>query len=70
MRSSATRKRCWSPASTERAQRLKAPADLPELRDREILVNVLTAFGTMLLTETTDPVVVALFRPAGRRTPS
>jgi len=40
MRSSATRKRCWSPV-TERAQRLKAPADLPELRDREILVNVL-----------------------------
>src|SRR5947199_8174567 len=47
---------------TERAQRLKAPADLPELRDREILTNVLTAFGTRLLTETTDPVVVAVFR--------
>ena len=27
---------------TERAQRLKAPADLPELRDREILTDVLT----------------------------
>src|SRR5436305_9400648 len=49
---------------TERAQRLKAPADLPELRDREILTNVLTAFGTRLLTETTDPVVVAVFRLA------
>src|SRR4029450_3536040 len=47
---------------TERAQRLKAPADLPELRDREILTKVLTAFGTTLLTETTDPVVVAVFR--------
>ena len=43
---------------TERAQRLKAPLDLPELRNREILANVLTAFGTKLLTETTDPVVV------------
>ena len=43
---------------TERAQRLKAPADLPELRDRKILTEVLTAFGTRLLTETTDPVVV------------
>src|SRR6478752_6807692 len=49
---------------TERAQRLKAPADLPELRDRETLSKVLTAFGTNLLTETTDPVVVAVFRLA------
>ena len=49
---------------TERAQRLKAPADLPELRDRKILTEVLTAFATKLLTETTDPVVVAVFRLA------
>jgi AcrR family transcriptional regulator len=49
---------------TERAQRLKAPVLLPELRDREILAKVLTAFGTKLLTETTDPVVVAVFRLA------
>jgi AcrR family transcriptional regulator len=49
---------------TERAQRLKAPVDLPALRDRDILVQVLTAFGTRLLTETTDPVVVAVFRLA------
>jgi AcrR family transcriptional regulator len=49
---------------TERAQRLKAPADLPELRDRETLAKVLTVFGTKLLTETTDPVVVAVFRLA------
>jgi AcrR family transcriptional regulator len=48
----------------ERAQRLKAPLDLPELRDRETVANVLTAFGTRLLTETTDPVVVAVFRLA------
>ena len=49
---------------TERAQRLKAPADLPQMRDREVLANVLTAFATRLLTETTDPVVVAVFRLA------
>ena len=49
---------------TERAQRLKTPADLPELSDRKILTEVLTAFGTRLLTETTDPVVVAVFRLA------
>lgn len=49
---------------TERAQRLKAPADLPELRNREILSEVLVSFGTRLLTETTDPIVVAVFRLA------
>jgi AcrR family transcriptional regulator len=49
---------------TERARRLKAPADLPELRDRDTLAKVLTAFGTKLLTETTDPAVVAVFRLA------
>ena len=49
---------------TERAQRLKAPADLPELHDRGTLAKVLTAFGTKLLTETSDPVVVAVFRLA------
>lgn len=49
---------------TERAQRLKAPAGLPALLDRETLAKVLTAFGTKLLTETTDPVVVAVFRLA------
>jgi AcrR family transcriptional regulator len=48
----------------ERAQRLKTPADLPMLRDRETLAKVLTAFGTKLLTETSDPVVVAVFRLA------
>lgn len=48
----------------ERAHRLKAPNDLPELRDRKTLDKVLTAFGTTLLTEATDPVVVAVFRLA------
>jgi AcrR family transcriptional regulator len=49
---------------SERAQRLKAPADLPELRDRKTLSEVLAAFGTQLLSETSDPVVVAVFRLA------
>ncbi|MBH5368658.1 TetR/AcrR family transcriptional regulator [Bradyrhizobium glycinis] len=49
---------------SERAQRLQAPVDLPALRDRKTLAGVLTAFGTKLLTETTDPVVVAVFRLA------
>lgn len=49
---------------SERAQRLQAPVDLPALRDRKTLADVLTAFGTKLLTETTDPVVVAVFRLA------
>ena len=43
---------------------VESAGDLPELRDREILAEVLTAFGTRLLTETTDPVVVAVFRLA------
>ncbi len=49
---------------TERAQRMKAPVDLPELRNRQILAEVLTSFGTKFLTETTDPAVVAVFRLA------
>ena len=49
---------------TERAQRLKAPADLPELRDRETVGQGAHHLGTRLLTETTDPVVVAVFRLA------
>ena len=48
----------------ERAQRLKVPVDLPELRDRNTLRKVLAAFGAKLLTETSDPVVVAVFRLA------
>ena len=49
---------------SERARRLTMPADLPELRDRETLRQVLTAFGTRLLRETSDPTVVAVFRLA------
>lgn len=49
---------------SERAQRLQVPIDLPVLRDTKTLRGVLTAFGTKLLTETTDPMVVAVFRLA------
>ena len=45
-----------------RAQRLKAPADLPEMRGREGLAQGLSAFGTRLLSEVSDPVVIAVFR--------
>src|SRR4051794_37159396 len=48
----------------ERATRLRAPADVPEPRDRETLERVLVAFGTQLLRETTDLTVVAVFRLA------
>ena len=48
----------------ERAKRLQAPADMPMLRDRETLAQVLTAFGIQLVREISDPVVVAVFRLA------
>jgi AcrR family transcriptional regulator len=48
----------------ERAKRLQAPADLPEPHDREALARALTAFGTQLLREVSDPTVVAVFRLA------
>jgi AcrR family transcriptional regulator len=48
----------------ERAKRFRIPANLPEPRDRETLGRALTAFGTQLLRETSDPTVVAVFRLA------
>ena len=48
----------------ERASRLQAPADLPELSDRDDLERALVGFGTQLLRETTDVTVVAVFRLA------
>ena len=49
---------------SERAQRLKAPAELPEAHDRESLAQGLAVFGVRLLRETSDPVVIAVFRLA------
>jgi AcrR family transcriptional regulator len=48
----------------ERADRLRVPADLPELRDRDALKRALVAFGTQLLRETTNATVIAVFRLA------
>ena len=48
----------------DRATRLQLPADLPVPHDRESLAQVLTAFGTQLIREVSDPVVVAMFRLA------
>ena len=48
----------------ERATRLQARAEMPILRDRETLAQVLTAFGTQLVREVSDPDVVGVFRLA------
>lgn len=45
-------------------ERLTAPAELPVPRDRETLGQILSAFGTQLLREVSDPVVIAVFRLA------
>jgi AcrR family transcriptional regulator len=49
---------------SERAKRLDVPADLPEVRDRETLAQVLTSFGTKLVHEISNPAVIAVFRLA------
>jgi AcrR family transcriptional regulator len=48
----------------ERSKRLQAPADMPMLRDRATLAQVLTAFGIQLVREVSHPDVVAVFRLA------
>jgi AcrR family transcriptional regulator len=49
---------------SERAKRFDVPADLPVLRDRETLEQVLASFGTRLVREISDPTVIAVFRLA------
>ena len=49
---------------TERAGRMRLPAEMPALRDRETLAHVLTSFGALLLREVSDPSVIAVFRLA------
>jgi len=49
---------------SERAQRFKVPAGLPEPRDRASLAQGLAALGGRLLSETSDPVVIAVYRLA------
>jgi AcrR family transcriptional regulator len=45
-----------------RAKRFQVPPDIPVPKDRETLRQVLTGFGTQLVTEITDPTVIAVFR--------
>jgi hypothetical protein len=40
------------------------PADLPAVRDRETLAQVLASFGTKLVREVSDPTVIGVFRLA------
>ncbi len=49
---------------SERAKRLNVPSDLPVLRDRETLEQVLASFGTKLVAEISDPAVIGVFRLA------
>ena len=48
----------------ERAKRFEMPAELPAPRDRKTLARVLAAFGSKLLREVSDPVVITVFRLA------
>jgi len=49
---------------SERAQRMRLPANWPALRNRGGLDAALSAFGAVLLHEISDPDVVAVFRLA------
>jgi len=48
----------------ERAKRFDVPANLPVIRDRGTLAQVLASFGTKLVHEVSDPTVIAVFRLA------
>ena len=48
----------------DRAKRFDVPANLPVLRDRETLAQVLVFFGTKIIREASDPTVIAVFRLA------
>jgi AcrR family transcriptional regulator len=49
---------------SERAKRFDVPSDLPLLRGRETLEQVLASFGAKLVREVSDPTVIAVFRLA------
>jgi AcrR family transcriptional regulator len=49
---------------SERARRMRLPADWPALRSRQHLATALTEFGAVLLHEISDPDVIAVFRLA------
>ena len=48
----------------QRAKRLGPPANMPTMRNRAALAQVLTAFGIQTVREVSDPAVVAVFRLA------
>lgn len=48
----------------ERARRLHVPADMTTVTDREELARALTAVGARLMSEISDPTVIAVFRLA------
>jgi AcrR family transcriptional regulator len=47
-----------------RAKRFSVPANLPVLRDRETLAQVLASFGSKFVREVSDPTVITVFRLA------
>ncbi len=49
---------------SERAKRFDVPTDLPVLRDRQTLEQVLASFGAKLVREVGNPTVIAVFRLA------
>jgi AcrR family transcriptional regulator len=49
---------------SERAKRLSAAADLPQLRDKADFAHVLVSFDTGMLREVSDPAIIAVFRLA------
>jgi len=49
---------------SERTKRFEAPAEPPDLCDRETLAQALVSFGTKLVREVSDPTVIAVFRLA------
>ncbi len=49
---------------SERAKRFSVPVNLPVLRDRQTLEQVLVSFGTKFVREVSDPTVIAVFRLA------
>jgi AcrR family transcriptional regulator len=49
---------------SERAKRLRPPAELPQPGDRAALAHILVSFGTRILGEVSDPSVIAMFRLA------
>jgi AcrR family transcriptional regulator len=49
---------------SERAKRFSVPANLPAMRDRETLEQILASFGTKFVREVSNPTVIAVFRLA------